>query len=797
MKFTLSWLQDHLHTKASLEDILDAMTKAGLEVESVENPAEALAPFTLAHVKKVEKHPDADKLNVCEVDTIDGVLTIVCGAPNVHADMWAVYAPLGTYIPGLDLTLDKKPRKIRGIASHGMLCSGKELEVTEESDGIMDLEGKFKVGEPLADALDLDDPVIDFEVTPNRPDWLGVLGIARDLTAAGLGKFNPVPVKSVSGSFESDVTVKTEDAEACPFFAGRLIRGLKNGPSPEWMQARLKSVGINPKNMLVDVTNYISLDRCRPLHVYDVAKLQGGLTARLGKAGEKFLALDGKDYEATEEICVIADESGVVGFGGVMGGEATGVSEETTDVFIESAYFDPLRTARTGRSTGILSDARYRNERGIDPTSCQEGLDLATQLILDVCGGEASEMVVAGVQPDAPAPVQFNLADVKRLTGVDVKQAEMRQILKDLGCGIEDSGEAWYVTPPGWRHDLEQSADIVEEIIRIKGYDALPLTSMPAPEGGVTQVLTEYQRRVRVSRRVLAARGFFETVTWSFCSESEAGMFDGGKPETKIDNPVASELGYMRPSILPHLIKAAQRNADQSQRDIRLFEAGPVYRGDGPKDQRRHIAGVVRPETLRHWAGNPPAYDLYSAKADVFAILQGIGQDPSKLMVMDPLRPHWHPGRAASLRLGPKNPLAHFGELHPRILRNMGIDGRLIAFEVNLDGIPLPRSVDLKTKPVMDKTDLMPVRRDFAFLVSTDTNAADLAKAAMSADRMMIVGAEIFDVYAGQGIPDGHKSLAIEVTLQPREATLKDDEIDAIGNKVIAAVEKIGGTLRD
>ena len=796
MKFTVSWLQDHLHTKAGLDAILDTMTKAGLEVESVENPAAALEPFTLAHVRKVEKHPDADKLNVCEVETKDGTLQIVCGAPNVHTDMWAVYAPLGTYIPGLDMALDKKPRKIRGIESQGMLCSASELQISEDHDGIMDLEGKFQVGQPIADVLDLDDPVIDFEVTPNRGDWLGVLGIARDLAAAGLGKFNPAPVKSVSGSYACPVEVKTEAPDACPIFAGRVIRGLKNGPSPEWMQARLKAVGINPKNMLVDVTNYISLDRARPLHVYDVGKLTGGLTARLGREGESFLALDGKEYEATEDMCVIADDSGVVGFGGVMGGEATGVTDETTDVFIESAYFDPLRTARTGRATGILSDARYRYERGIDPHSCKDGLELASQLILDVCGGEASEMVVAGAPPTPDAPVQFNLGDVKRLTGVDVKQSEMRTILKDLGCEVEDAGEAWYVKTPGWRRDMEQSADVVEEIIRIKGFDALPLTSMPAPEGGVSQVLTEQQRRVRTCRRVLAARGFLESVTWSFCSEKEAKLFGGGAPEMKIDNPVASELGYMRPSILPHLIKAVQKNADFSQRDIRLFEAGPVYLGDGPKDQRRFVTGVVRPEQLRYWAGNPESYDAYSAKAEVFALLEAIGQDPTKLMVMAPTREHWHSGRAASLRLGPKNVLAHFGEVHPKVLKALGIDGRLLAFEVNLDAVPLPRSAAMKTKAVMEKLDLTPVRRDFAFVVDRDLEAFELVKAARGAEKKLVSGVDIFDIYVGQGIADDKKSVAIEVTIQPQDSTLKDAEIDAIGKKIVQAVEKIGGTLR-
>ncbi len=796
MKFTVSWLYDHLATKASLDELLDAMTNAGLEVESVDDPAEALSQFTVAHVKSVTPHPDADKLNVCTVDTVDGEKQIVCGAPNVHDDMWVAFAPLGSYIPGHDMTLDKKPRKIRGIESHGMLCSAKELELGQDHDGIMDLKGDFKVGQPLSTALGAMDPVIDFEVTPNRPDWLGVLGIARDLAATGLGKFNPMPVKPVAGTFPCPVEFDTENREACPVFVGRVIRGVKNGPSPQWMQDRLKAVGINPKNMLVDVTNYISLDRCRPLHAYDLNKLQGKVVARLGTADDKFLALDDKEYSATEDMCVIADESGMIGLAGVMGGASTAVSEDTTDIFLESAYFDPDRTARTGRATGIISDARYRFERGVDPQSCIEGIELASRLIMEACGGEASEYQIAGAAPNPPAPVQFNVRDLKRLTGVELKSSELRRIAKELGFDAEDTGEAWYMSTPSWRHDIKQSADIVEEIIRIKGYDSLPTTSLPPLEGGLTQVLTENQRRVRAGRRVLASRGFLETVTWSFVSHAEAKMFGGGEPALQVANPVASDLGWMRPSILPNLIKAAQRNADFSQRDIRLFEAGPIYQGDGPKDQRRMISGIVRPENIRHWSGKREAYSLYDAKADVFALLEALGQDPEKLMVMEPTRDHWHPGRSATLRLGPKNTIARFGEIHPGVLKKMGIDGRLIGFEVNVDTLPLPRSTGVKTKPVLEKLDLTPVRRDFAFTVAEDMPGAELVKAVRGADKTMITSVDLFDVYAGAGVEEGKKSLAVEVTIQPKDATLTDEQIDQIADKIIKSAKKIGGDLR-
>lgn len=796
MKFTLSWLYDHLATKADIAELLEAMTNAGLEVEGVDDPSQALSDFTVAYVKNVEPHPDADKLNVCTVETKDGLLQIVCGAPNVHADMWVAYAALGTYIPGHDMTLDKKPRTIRGVESHGMLCSARELELGQDHEGIMDLKGDFKVGQSLASALGLIDPVIDFEVTPNRPDWLGVYGIARDLAAAGLGKFNPMPVKPVVGSIACPVDFATEDTHACPVFVGRVIRGVRNGPSPDWMQARLKAVGINPKNMLVDVTNYISIDRCRPLHAYDLSKLTGKVVARLGRGGETFRALDGKDYTTSEEMCVIADESGVIGLAGVMGGESTAVSAETTDIFLESAYFDPDRTARTGRATGIISDARYRFERGVDPQSCIEGIELATRLILECCGGEASDYRIAGAVPNPPPPVLFNVRDLKRLTGVELKSSEIRKIAKDLGFAAEDTGEAWYMTTPSWRHDIQQSADIVEEIIRIKGYDALPTTSLPPIEGGLKQVLTENQRRIRTGRRVLASRGFLETVTWSFVSKAEAKLFGGGDSSLEVANPVASDLGWMRPSILPNLIKAAQRNADFSQRDIRLFEAGPIYLADGPKDQRRMISGVVRPEIIRHWTGKREAYSLYDAKADVFALIEALGQAPDKLMVMEPTRAHWHPGRSATLRLGPKNTVAQFGEIHPGVLKKMGIDGALIGFEVNLDTLPLPRTSGAKTKPVLEKLDLTPVRRDFAFVVKEDLPAVELLKAVQGADKTMITAVDLFDVYLGKGVSDGQKSLAIEVTIQPKEATLTDDQIEQIADRIVKSAGKIGASLR-
>lgn len=796
MKFPLSWLKDYLATTASLDELMGYMLKAGLEVEEVVNPAEDLKAFTICKVKDAQPHPDADKLRVCTVDTVDGEKQIVCGAPNARAGMTAIYAPLGSYIPGLDFSLDKKPRKIRGVESHGMMCSTKELNAGEDHDGIADLDDSFELGTPAADALGLNDPVIDFEVTPNRPDWLGVKGIARDLAAAGAGGFIDDPVRKVSGSYDCPIQIELDNPEACPIFAGAMVRGVKNGPSPDWLQARLKAVGIAPKSLLVDVTNYISLDRARPLHAYDAAKLTGAIRARLGKENEQCEALDGKTYDVTPDMCVIADESGVIGLGGVMGGESTAVSDETTDVFIESAWFDPLRTARTGRATGIISDARYRFERGVDPQSCVEGVQLAVRLITEYGGGTASKLRVAGEAPRREEPIEFFKRDVARLTGLDIKPANMKKMIKALGFDIEDTGETWLLNVPSWRFDMEQSADIVEEIARLVGFDALPTESLPALAGSKRAVTTPIQDRIRTARRTLASRGFLETVTWSFMPKAHAELFGGGDDALTVANPVASELNQMRPSILGNLATAAQRGADHGERGLRLFEAGPVYLGDGPKDQRSVVAALVRPAKRRHWQGTSD-YDVYAAKADLHAVLEALGQPPARFQIGEPRQPHWHPGQAASLKLGPKVTVAHFGALHPRVLKALDVDGPLFAFELNLNALPQMKAKATKTKPVLERADLTPIRRDFAFVVGEDTGVGEIIKAAQGADKKLISGVDVFDIYQGQGIDDGQKSVAIEVTLQPSGETLKDQDIDAISQKIVAAVAKsTGGVLR-
>lgn len=828
MKFTLPWLKDYLDTSAGLPAILDAMTMAGLEVEQAHDPREALKQFTVCRIISAAQHPNADRLQVCQVETVDGVKEIVCGGLNARPGLVTAYAPIGAYIPGSGITL--APRPVRGVVSNGMLCSGGEMQTDEDpfrlritrfadwrpraqalglSDeqaiadgGIIELPDDLKVGAPVADALALD-IVVDFEVTPNRPDWLGVVGVARDLAAKGLGKFSAPRVEPVPGRFKSPINIRIEAPDACPVFAGRLIRGVRNGPSPDWMQKRLKAIGINPKNMLVDVTNYISIDRCRPLHVYDARKLKGDIRARMGAPEDSFLALDGKTYSNLSDMCVIADDSGAIGLGGVMGGESTGCSIDTTDVFIESAWFDPNRTARTGRATGILSDARFRFERGVDPHSCVDGIELATRLILETCGGEASEVIVAGKVPDGPAPVAFKPRDMKRLTGLDMPATRMEQILRPLGFepvapppAQHDSDAAWAIKVPSWRPDVEGSADIVEELIRIEGYDRLPDERLPAPTTlGV--VVTPLQNRVRIARRVLAARGFLETVTWSFMHREKAALMIGGADRLQdtltIDNPIAADLDYMRPSMLANLARGAQRNADHGAEDVRLFEAGPVYPGDQPGDQRMQVAAVVKAARMRDWQGAPAPYNAFSAKADLYALLAALEQNPDKFQIGAPDAPYWHPGRAGALRLGPRQAVAAFGELHPAFLKQLRVDGPVIAIELTLDALPLAKPKPTKTRPVLARADQTPIRRDFAFVVEERIPAGDIVRAALKADSRLIAAARVFDVYRGAAIGEGRKSVAIEVTLQPRGRAMTDDEIETVCQSIVRAVAKAAG----
>ncbi len=797
MKFTFSWLKDHLETDATLDQIVDAMTMAGLEVESVEDPGAKLAVFSVARIVETAQHPNADRLRVCQVETKDGRKEIVCGAPNARPGLVTMYAPLGAYIPGSGITLEARP--VRGVVSNGMLCSGAELEIDSDADGILELDAKLQVGTSAAEALGLSDAVIDFEVTPNRPDWLGVVGIARDLAAAGVGKFVTRAVTPAPARITSHVRVATEDESACPVFAARLVRGVKNGPSPAWLQQRLKAIGIKPRSALVDITNYLTYDRARPLHVYDAAKLKGVVRARMGKAGESFVGLDGKTYAVTPEMCVIADDSGVLGLGGVIGGESTGCSDETTDVLIESAWFDPLRTFQTGRATGLNTDARYRFERGVDPGFIVPGLDLATRLVLDICGGLASEEMISGKIPSAPAEITFDLDRVRTLAGLDVKAPRVRAILKDLGFEVAAKDGSFarqiVVKPPTWRRDVEGPADLVEEIARIEGYDKLPANDPPRANGYRAPAASVGESRARLARRALAGAGYFECVTWSFCERRHAQLFGGGADALMLANPIAADLDCIRPSALPNLLRAAQRNLDRGRGDAMFFEAGPAWTGDGDADQARTVAAIRQPKPQRHWAGAEAA-DLYAMKRDCLLALAAMGAPVASLLTGPATAPWQHPGRGGSLKIG-NRVVGTFGEVHPRILAGLGVDGPALAFEVMVDLLPPPRAKATREKPALEKLDLMPLSRDFAFVVDEKIPAADLVRAAYGADKQLIADVALFDVYRGQGVGEGKKSLAIEVTLQPREKTLADADIEAVSAKIVGAVTKAtGGSLR-
>jgi len=803
MKFTLAWLKEHLDTEATVGEIADTLTRIGLEVEEVFDPATALKDFRVAEVVKAEKHPDADKLRVLEVNTGKERLQVVCGAPNARAGLKGVFAPLGAYVPGIDFTLTKA--KIRGVESNGMMLSERELELSDEHSGIIELPGKARVGSSAAKALGLDDPVFDIAITPNRPDCLGVRGVARDLGAASLGKLKNNKVKPVKGSFDNPVAIKLEFAndakDACPVFAGRLVRGVKNGPSPDWLQRRLKAIGLRTINALVDITNYISYDRGRPLHVYDADKLQGAIRARLGKTGEKFLALDGKTYEVDDEMCVIADDARVLGLGGVIGGDDTGCTEETTNVFIESAYFDPKRTARTGRIVNIQSDARFRFERGVDPEFVVPGLELATQMVLDLCGGEASAITVAGKTPKSNPPFKFDMTLISRLSGLSLPHSNIRRKFSALGVKLEGKANVLKAVPPSWRPDISAPVDLVEEIVRLTGVDRVPATPLERTSGVAAPVLTELQARQKLVRRLLAARGFVEAVTWSFVPIAEAKLFGGGQPALTLDNPISTELAQMRPSLLPGLLAAAKRNRDRGFADGALFGLGQAYRGAAPEDQYVAATGVRFGNSAfaglgRHWSGEAPAADWSAVKADAIAALSALGLSQSNIQVTREAPSWFHPGCSGALKLGPKVMLGVFGELHPDILTALDAEAPMAAFELYLDNLP-PAKRKGTAKPALAASDLQAVRRDFAFLVDRDVAAGDVVRAARGADRALIADVSVFDVFTGQGVPEGKKSLAIEVTLQPHDKTLTDAEIDAVAEKVVAAVVKAtGGELR-
>lgn len=803
MKFTLSWLKTHLDTEATLDEITYALTDLGLEVEGVENPADSLGDFRLCRVIEAVQHPNADRLRLCRVETYpDGPdgrteeVQVVCGAPNARTGLVGVFAPVGSYVPGIDMTL--KAGVIRDVESHGMLCSERELMVSDEHDGIIDLPSDAPLGELFIDYTDRNDPVIDIAITPNRPDALGVRGVARDLAARGLGTLKPAPVEAVKGSFESPIKVSIDayvQKKGCPVFYGRVIRGVKNGPSPQWLQDRLRAIGLRPISALVDITNFMTYDRNRPLHVFDVAKVSGDLRVHFAEGGENLVALDDKEYTLDAGMMAISDDNGVESIAGIMGGVASGCTEETVDVFVESAYWDPITIAMSGRKLKINSDARYRFERGVDPAFTGDGLEMATQMILDLCGGEASHVVVAGVTPDTSRSYQLDPARVVSLVGMEISSDEQVRILTDLGFEAHDQDYTLEVSVPSWRPDVHGEADLIEEIARVASLTKLVGVPMPRPSTGVMKaVLTPMQKRQGMVRRTIAALGYNECVTYSFIDKKSAELFGGGADAVKLGNPISSEMSHMRPTLLPSLLQAAAKNQARGFADVSLFEVGQGFEGGEPEDQKVLACGVRIGSTApRNAYGANRAVDLYDAKADAEAALAAIGAPVDRLMVMRNAPEWFHPGRSAVLSLGPKNPLAVFGELHPKVLAEMDVKGPVVAFTLFLENAPFPKA-KTKTRPALQISDFQAVERDFAFVVDAGVEVEVLLKAANGADKKLIDTVNLFDVFQ---MDDDRKSVAISVRIQPTAGTLTDKEIDAISEQVIAKVTKAtGGILR-
>lgn len=798
MKFTLSWLKDHLDTSATLDEITYALTDLGLEVEGVTNPAARLADFTLGKVIHAEQHPDADRLTVCRVATDEGELQIICGAPNAREGITAVIAKPGVYVPGIDTTIGVG--KIRGVESHGMMCSEREMELSDEHDGIIELPSG-EIGERYIDWLAQNDPakvdpVIEIAITPNRPDALGVHGIARDLAARGLGRLKDAPTAHVEGEFPSPVTVSIDEntqQNGCEVFAGRLICGVTNGPSPQWLQDRLRAIGLRPISALVDVTNFFTYDRNRPLHVFDAAKLQGNLRVHRTTGGETLIGLDEKEYHFGAGQVVISDDNGVASIGGIMGGLATGCTLETTDVFLEAAVWDRVQIATTGRALKINSDARYRNERGIDPAFNMEAVDLAAQMIIDLCGGTPSNLVSAGKVPDTRRAYRLIPSKVQSLVGMDIPEAEQRQTLTALGFRLDGD----LATVPSWRPDVLGEADLVEEVARIASLTKLVGRPLPRAQAGVpAPILSPMQKREQIARRTAAALGYNECVTYSFIDHASATLFGGGDDATMLANPISSDLSHMRPALLPGLLQAAARNQARGITDMALFEVGHAFHGGEPGEQHLQVAGILLGRTgPKDVHGSSRAVDLFDAKVDAEAVLSAIGA-PAKAQILRGAPEWWHPGRHGMICLGPKKVLGIFGELHPKMLRALDIKGPAVGFTLWPAEIPLPRKATTN-KGAAQIRDLQAVERDFAFVVDAQVEALTLINAAAGADKALIEDVRVFDEFIGGSLGEGKKSLAVTVRLQPTEATLKDKEIEAVSAKIVDKVAKAtGGMLR-
>lgn len=801
MKFTLSWLKEHLDTTASLTEIVAKLTDVGLEVEDVNDPAAKFAPFKVVEVIEAVQHPNADRLRVCQVKTETGMIQVVCGAPNARAGMKAVLAPEGSYVPAIDMTMKKT--KIRDVESNGMLASEREMGLSEEHNGIIDLPADTPIGTPMAKIFGLDDPVIEIKVLPNRPDSAGIRGIARDLAVAGLGTLKPLNTQAVPASFETPIKVTLQNTDACPVFFGRLIKGVKNGPSPEWLQLKLKAIGLRPISTLVDITNYFTIAYCRPLHVFDADKLKGNIHVRYAKNGEKFDALNDKSYELKDTMTAICDDSGVLGLGGIVGGTSTGVDENTTNVYLECAWFDPMKIARAGRSLEVLSDARYRFERGVDPEFMADATEMATQMILDLCGGEAGSVIKAGELPQWQRTVDYDPSYATKLMGYEIPAARQKDILTKLGFQITEKGNVWSVVPPSWRPDIEGRADLVEESARINGFDKIPAISVLKDGAVARSAETPRLSRMRKVRGTLASHGLQECITWSMMASGMAEKFGANDRQKakalRLTNPISAELDQMRPSILPNLIQAAQRNTDRGHANAALFEIGPVFFGTDLQEQPM-VASGIRTGSMgdRHWSGAQAnrSVDAYDAKADALQTLAACGLSAQGAQITREAPSWYHPGRSGSIRFG-QNVVAYFGELHPGVLKALDMKDTVVGFEVFIESVPEPKKKNGTAFPLVQLSQFMPLRRDFAFIVDQKVDADAIVKTVRLVDRELINDVSVFDVYMGKGVDPGKKSVAINVTLQPKERTLTDADIETISKKIVdAVVAKTGASLR-
>lgn len=787
MKFSISWLKEHLDTAASVDEIAETLTKIGLEVEEVFNPASRLDGFVTAEVETYERHPDSDHLGLLTVNTGKEKLQVVCGAPNCKQGLKGIFAPVGVVIPCYNEEL--KVGKIRGVESFGMMCSEKELGVGEDHNGIVELPADTPIGRPAAEALDID-PVIEINITPNRAECLGVRGVARDLAAAGLGTLKPLKIVKTAGTFKSPINVKVEDFAACPVYVGRYIKNVNNkAETPKWMKDRLTAIGLRPISPLVDITNYINYDMARPLHVFDADKLKGDITVRMAKDGERFVSLEDKEYMLDDKSLGICDEEGVQCLGGIMGGAAKGCCDETQNVFLECALFTPECIARTGRRFAIDSDSRYRYERWVDPKSNILGSDYATQMILDICGGEASEVVIAGSEPEDERVAYIRPGRIKDLIGIDVSKEKIVEILNNLGFKTSEEDGKIKAVSPTWRGDIEGEHDLVEEVVRMIGLDSIPAESLPHGKFP-KQVLSPAQRRAVTLKHELASRGMYETVTWSFTDSNLAKDFRKGREPVLLFNPIAADLDEMRPSVLPNLLLAVKNNTARGYGNVALFEVGPEFYGRKPGEQNQVAAGVRWGMTAKKdWNGSARAYDVFDAKADALAAIAAANGPFENAQITLDAPAYYHPGRSGTLRLG-KNVLAYFGEIHPGVLKKFGIKQRVMAFEVILSNIPLPRSSNDKAKKKLELSAFQPVGKDLAFVVDKTVPAVNLMTAAKTADREFIADVRVFDVYEGENLPEGKKSIALALTFQPKDKTFTDQDIENLMNKVIQEMKK-------